>query len=75
VNFAELSKILMTSENLSITEPRGKPDNKDEVLLYNSTPQETNDGKLITDFSTFIVTYLAIATYLLLFYTALPFLK
>lgn len=73
VNFAELSKILMTSENLSITEPRGKPDNKDEVLLYNSTPQETNDEKLITDFSTFIVTYLAIATCLLLFYTVLPF--
>jgi len=42
VNFAELSKILVTSENLSITESRGKPDNKDEVFLYNSTQQGRN---------------------------------
>jgi len=39
VNFAELPEVFVTSENLSITESRGKTNDKDEIFLYNSTQQ------------------------------------
>ena len=39
VNFAKLSKVFMTTQNLSITESRRKTDNEDKIFLYNSTQQ------------------------------------
>lgn len=39
VNFTKFSKVFMTSKDLRITETRWKSDNKHQIFLYNSTPQ------------------------------------